>query len=80
MFNVQDSILNTLFHLTLFEVIKWFFVAGMILYTIFAYVIVRQVKVMSEAIEDPMNGVIAVFAWVHLIAAGVLVWLAITVL
>lgn len=66
--------------MTLFEVVKGFFVAGLVMYSAFAFVIVRQVKVMSESMEDPINGLIAIFAWAHLVAALILVVLAITVL
>lgn len=56
------------------------FVAGLVMYVAFSVVIVKQVGVMTEAIEDDMNGIIALFAWAHLILAIALVVLAIAVL
>ena len=60
--NLADAILS----LSLFDVLKWFFVGGLVMYMAFAIVIVRQVGVMSEALEDPNNAIIAAFAWLHL--------------
>ena len=59
---------------------KWFLVVGLLMYVAFAVVIVRQVKIMTEAVEDDVNGVISLFAWVHLLLAVALVILAIAVL
>jgi len=66
--------------ITLFGVVKWFLVVGLLMYVAFAVVIVRQVKIMTEAVEDDVNGVISLFAWVHLLLAVALVILAIAVL
>ncbi|KKU57326.1 MAG: hypothetical protein UX80_C0019G0018 [Candidatus Amesbacteria bacterium GW2011_GWA2_47_11b] len=55
-------------------------VVGLLMYTVFAVVIVRQVGVMTEAVEDDVNGIISLFAWVHLLLAIALVILAIAVL
>ncbi len=58
-----DAILG----LTFFGIIKWFLLAGLVMYLAFAGIIVRQVGVMSETIQDPLNPLIKLFAWVHLI-------------
>ncbi|MEK7154513.1 MAG: DUF5657 family protein [Patescibacteria group bacterium] len=74
--NLVDIIRN----LTLFGVIKGFFVVGLVMYLAFSLVIVRQIKSMTEAVEDEFNGIISILAWMHLLLAiGVLV-LAIVVL
>lgn len=72
--------LNWLYNLTAFVLVKWFLVVGLMMYTAFAVVIIRQVKVMSEAIEDEFNGLITMFAWVHLAVAIFLTVLAVVVL
>ena len=71
---------NWLYNLTAFVLVKWFLVVGLMMYTAFAVVIIRQVKVMSEAIEDEFNGLITMFAWVHLAVAIFLTVLAVVVL
>lgn len=60
--------------------VKWLFVMGLMMYIAFAVVIVRQVGVMTEALEDSINGLFSLFAWVHLLLAICLVVLAIVVL
>ena len=55
--------------------VKWMFVAGLVMYVAFSVIIVRQVGVMTEAIEDDINGIISLFAWVHLLLAiALVVW------
>lgn len=67
-------------HLTAFAVVKGFLVVGLVMYTAFAVVITRQVKIMSESIEDEFNGLIMMFAWIHLAVAILLSVLAVVVL
>ena len=78
--NSSEFIVNSLEKITLFGVVKWFLVVGLLMYVAFAVVIVRQVKIMTEAVEDDVNGVISLFAWVHLLLAVALVILSIAVL
>lgn len=74
------NFINNLFDLTAFEVVKWFLVVGLLMYVAFAVVVVRQVKVMSEAIEDEFNGLIGLLAWGHLAVAIFLTLVAVVVL
>ena len=72
--------LNWLTGLTAVDIVKWFLVAGLVMYTAFAFVITRQVAVMSESIEDELNTLITLFAWIHLSVAILLTVLAVVVL
>ncbi len=67
--------INFILSSTLFEVVKTFLIVGLVLYTAFAAIIVRQVGVMSESIEDSFNGAVILFAWLHL---GLSIFLVIT--
>lgn len=66
--------------LTVFDVVKWFLVAGLVLYTAFAVVIIRQVGVMSEAVKEDINALVALFAWAHLALSILLLIMAIVIL
>ncbi|MDO8487686.1 MAG: hypothetical protein Q7S31_00030 [bacterium] len=66
--------------MTAFQIVKWFLVVGLGMYSAFAFVITRQVKVMSEAIEDEFNQVVVAFSWVHFLVAVLLTILAVVVL
>lgn len=72
--------LNWVLNLTAFDVVKWFFVVGLVMYIAFAAVIIKQVKVMSEAIEDGINSLVVLFAWAHLLMAILLIIIAVVVL
>lgn len=65
---------------TAFTVVKWFLVLGLIMYAAFAVVIVRQVGVMSEAVDDPNNALIKLFAWAHFLMTILLIIVAVMVL
>ncbi len=78
--NSSEFIVNSLEKITLFGLVKWMFVGGLVMYVAFSVIIVKQVGVMTEAIEDDVNGVILMFAWAHLLLAIALVILAVAVL
>lgn len=50
-----------------FLVIKAFFIVGILMYGVFAIAVVKQVSIMTESIEDDVNGVVKLLAWVHLL-------------
>ena len=64
----------------MFDIVKWFLVVGLVMYTAFAFVITRQVKIMSESIEDEFNALVILFAWVHLVVAILLTGIAVVLL
>ena len=76
----QINLIDLISNFTLLEVVKWFLVVGLVLYSAFAAVIVRQVGVMSTAVEDEFNGVIKTFSWAHLLMAILLTVVAIVML
>jgi len=53
----------------IWTVIKWMVVLGLLIYTVFAAVVIKQVSIMSETIEDPANGIVKLFSWGHLALA-----------
>jgi len=61
-------------------IIKWGLVAGLVMYSLFALVIVKQVGIMAETFEDQANGVVKLFAWAHLIMAIVILGAGILIL
>lgn len=65
MFNVQDSIVN----FTVWGLIKWMMIGGMVFYCLFAVVLVMQVKVMTETFESGVNAIVKVAGILHLILA-----------
>jgi len=55
-------------------------ILGTLIYLIFSLVIVKQVSTMSKNVKDKFNGVLIAFSYIHLMAAVLLVFLALTIL
>lgn len=77
---MENNIIKVLTTVTLFDVVKWMMVVGLVMYTAFAAIIVRQTGIMSEAIESELNGPIKIFAWAHLLMALLLIVIALVLL
>jgi hypothetical protein len=55
-------------------IFKWFVVIGLVMYSVFALLIVKQVGIMTETVETEANGLVKAFAWAHLfMALGIIV-------
>lgn len=74
------SILQILANLKVYTLVKWMFVLGMLMYSAFSVVIIRQTSVMSETLKSPVNAVVKILAWLHLIMSILLLWAAIAIL
>ena len=65
---------------TIMGIVKWMLVVGLVMYSLFALVIIKQVQIMTETFEAEANGVVRIFAWAHLVMAVILVVVAIVIL
>jgi hypothetical protein len=75
-----NQIITILKSLTILVIVKWFFVVGLIMYSLFAVVVIKQVSVMSETVDSSVNSVMKLFSWLHLAMAILLVVAAIVML
>ena len=64
----------------MFIFVKWMFVIGLVMYSAFAIVVIRQVIAMSEAVECEVNIVFKVLSWIHFAMSILLFVAALTVL
>ncbi len=76
----MEKFVNILLNLTLDDLTKWMLVVGLVIYSLFAVVIVSQVKVMSETFESELNTWFQIFSWLHLLMSVVLLVLTIVIL
>ncbi len=54
-------------------VLKIFFIIGLLVYLIFALVVVRQVRIMNETLDVGLEGALTLLSYLHLLfAIGVL--------
>ena len=61
-------------------IVKWMVAFGIVIYTVFAAVVIKQVSIMAETVEDPANGIVRLFAWAHLVLSVVILALVIMIL
>jgi hypothetical protein len=59
---------------------KIFVVAGLVMYTIFTLVVLKQVGIMTETFDSEINGTVKMFARVHLLMSIGITVLAVLVL
>jgi hypothetical protein len=50
-------------------VLKWFMVIGLVMYSFFALIVIKQVGIMSETFESDVNGTVRTVAWLHFFIA-----------
>ena len=61
-------------------VLQGFTVVGLLMYTFFALVVLKQVGVMTESFESEVNGPVRMFARIHVLLSIFLTVVAIVVL
>ncbi len=61
-------------------ILKGFLIVGLLMYTFFALVVLKQVGIMTETFESDVNPAVKMFAWIHLMLALFLLFVAIIVL
>lgn len=75
-----EQALQALLTINPLAVVKLCFVVGMVLYTVFAYVMVRQEQLMSQVVFMQANSKIRALTIIHLATAILVLLLAIVIL
>ena len=65
---------------TVWDLVKLLMLLVITMYAVFAWVIVRQVELMGEVMDGNINPVLKLLAFLHLIAAVGLLFLALIIL
>ena len=65
---------------TVWTVVKWLMVVGLILYNVFAVVVMRQVSLMSRTVNGILELPLKLLSWVHLGLSLVALVVAIVIL
>jgi len=65
---------------SIWVVLKWLYVLGFMLYTIFALVVVSQVRQMTHTLNGSIDSMISLLAFVHLMVAIGALFLAFVIL
>ncbi len=75
-----EQILQFVLQINPLSLLKWGLIVGFILYTVFAYVMLRQEQLMSQIVFMPSNVHIRAIIVTHLLAALVVLLLTIIIL
>lgn len=74
----MENILETIFHFNIWLIVKFFVLLALGIYVIFSFIVVRQVKLMTEVVAGIMTNLLRILAWgLFLFSLGVLVLMAI---
>ncbi len=60
--------------------LKILFLIGFLLYSVFAFVVIRQVRLMGQTYTTSLGSVLSIFAWAHFIVAVIVFVFALLIL
>ena len=66
--------------ISILGIAKIFVLFALGLYIVFAFVVIKQVSLMTRTVEVGLEGFIKLIAWAHLIFAVVVFFIALTIL
>lgn len=75
-----DQVLSILSSITILDVLKVFIVMALIVYSIFAFIVARQVNLKRKTVESSLGGFLELLAILHVLASLLLTLFAILVL
>jgi predicted transporter len=75
-----NDFLDFLFAITILDVLKAGLVMALVVYTIFAFIVARQVNLKRRTVESPLGNFLELLAIFHLLASILLTIFAILVL
>lgn len=75
-----NDFLNFLFTITILDILKAAIVMALVVYTIFAFIVARQVNLKRRTVESPLGTFLELLAIFHLFASLLLTIFAILVL
>jgi len=59
----MDNLITELFTINIWGVGKFFVLVGLFVYVIFAFIVVRQVKLMTEVVSGILTGFLRIVSW-----------------
>lgn len=75
-----NDFIDFLFSITILDILKAAIVMALVVYTIFAFIVTRQVNLKRRTVESPLGMFLELLAIVHLLASILLTVFAILVL
>jgi len=70
----MEQFLNTILNINIWQIGKVFVLIGLVVYVVFAFIVVRQVKLMTEVVSGILSGFLRLVSWIFfLFSVGVFV-------
>ncbi len=76
----MNEFMNFVTGVSIWSVAKIFVLVALVIYAIFAYVVVRQVSLMTRVISGELDLPIKITSWVHFFFSLFTIFLALTIL
>lgn len=73
-----SDLLTSLLGVTIDEIGKWIIIVGLLVYILFAFIVVRQVKLMTQVVSGILTNTLRLLSWLFLFSAigvAVIVWI-----
>ncbi len=74
------ELLTIILHISLWQVLKIFILFALLIYFVFAIVVVRQVKIMTETFKTGFETTLRLISWLHLFLVLLIFLLAVAIL
>lgn len=65
----MDNLINQILNLNIWGIAKLIVLFGLAVYIIFAFIVVRQVKLMTQVVSGILSGFLNVLAWLFFLFA-----------
>jgi len=59
----MDNIITTILNINIWGIGKLFVLIGLAVYCVFAFIVVRQVKIMTNVVSGIMTGLLRLISW-----------------
>ena len=76
----MDNIISLFLAISIWQIGKWMVVLALLIYLVFAFVVVRQVAMMIKVVSGQANFIIGIVSWIHFFFAVLAVILALLIL
>ncbi len=60
----MDNLINLILHFNVWNIAKIFVLIGLAVYVVFAFIVVRQVKLMTEVVSGILTGILRLVSWI----------------
>ena len=60
----MDNLINSILNFNIWSIGKIFVLIGLAVYVVFAFIVVRQVKIMTEVVSGIMTGFLRFISWI----------------